>query len=92
MNSRKLLHLNVEIPERRPQRAWHVLRRDLVYQTTEIFGCRTEQTVFDTNDTRAARTEAIKVVDFTCIAAQEHRSRAVHGGEVLRNVRERQGS
>ena len=87
---RKRRHTRRQRAQLRLQATRHVLRRNLIDQTDKIAGLRTEQTVLDAHDARAARTERIEIIYFARIAAQKHGRRTVHGRKVVGDVRERQ--
>ncbi|KAL9133735.1 MAG: hypothetical protein Q9175_005090 [Cornicularia normoerica] len=72
----------------RLQAARQILRGDLIYQTDELVGTQ-NKCVFvdiDTSHTVAARAEPMEVVHLASIAAYEHGTYAVNGGEILSNV------
>ena len=66
----------------------------MINQADEIGGLRTEQAACDVEarDASAGGAKRVEVVDFAGIAAQEHGRGTVHGGEVVGDVCERQGS
>ena len=88
--SRKLRHTRRQRAQLRLQATRHILRRNLIDQTGEIISLRTEQTVLDPHDARAARAEGVEIVHFARIAAQKHGRTAVHGRKVVGDVCERQ--
>ena len=69
----------------------HILRRNLIEQADDVIRVGTQQAVLHAHDTSTTCAQRVEVVGLARVAAEEDRRAAVHGDEIVRDVREGKG-